>query len=304
MNHQPRILVRSIATLLTLAALQQANAADRVWNGATGGTWHTVTNWLPNTGFPGEATAAVTGEGLPTDIAQFTGTNVSTNVGINMSTMGGQLTLGAIEVARTAAGNLQIGNNSTTANGILQLNGATVNGVANTLIRVANTAAADLTIANVNTGTGTQTMGLRLGNANGFFTVETGRTLVISSIISQLVANTGYTKNGPGTISISGANTYTGPVVISDGVLRISNATGLGAATATATITVTNADGAAVNDNDLQITGGLTVNRNLVLENTANANARTHLRSTNTINANNNTWSGSVTFKGGSNQEI
>ena len=216
---------------------QRAQAVDGTWNGATGGTWHTVTNWTPNTAFPGEASAAVTGEGLTTDIALFTGANISTNAGINMGTMGGSLSLGAIDMVRTAAGNLQIGNNSTTS-GILQLNGATVNSVANTLIRVSGSVASDLTIANVNTGTGTQTMGLRLGITNGIFQVDTGRTLSISSIISQVNANSGFTKNGAGTVSLSGANTYNGAVLVNDGVVRISNAAALG--TGTSTVTVTN----------------------------------------------------------------
>lgn len=306
-----RILQSSVATLLTFAAMHQVEGANATWNGASSGTWHSITNWTPNTGFPGDATAAtaITGEGTAADIASFTGTNISTNVGINMNTMsgnvaGGGLSLGAIDMNRTAAGNLQIGNNSA-VNGVLQLNGATVNGIANTLIRVTGTVAADLTIANVNTGTGTQTMGLRLGNANGFFTVDTNRTLTISSIISQLVGNTGFTKNGAGTLSLSAANTYNGAVLVTDGVLRVSNATAFG--TGTSAITVTNSDGSASNTNEIQITGGITVARNLILENTASSNApnaRSGLQSTSTVNANANIWSGSITFKGGSNQTL
>ena len=284
---------------------QRAQAVDGTWNGATGGTWHTVTNWTPNTAFPGEASAAVTGEGLTTDIALFTGANISTNVGINMGTMGGSLSLGAIDMVRTAAGNLQIGNNSTTS-GVLQLNGATVNSVANTLIRVSGSVASDLTIANVNTGTGTQTMGLRLGITNGIFQVDTGRTLSISSIISQVNANSGFTKNGAGTVSLSGANTYNGAVLVNDGVVRISNAAALGTGTSTVTVTNNYTTATTTSDtNTLQVTGGITVNRNLLLENTGtNALARTALESTSTTNATGNTWSGSITAKGGSNQTI
>ena len=298
-----RILNSSIATFLALSAFHQAQAVDGTWAGATGGTWHTITNWTPNTSFPGDATAVVAGEGLSTDIAIFNAANTSANVGLNMNTMGGGLSLGAIDMNRTTAGNLQIGNNSTTVNGVLTLNGATVNAVANTLVRVTGTVAADLTIANVNTGTTTQTMGVRLGITNGLFTVDTGRTLSISSIISQLNANSGFTKNGVGTVSLSGANTYNGTVLVTDGVLRISNATALG--TGTSAITVTNADASASNTNEIQITGGITVARNLILENTvASANARSGIQSTSTIGTNANTWSGSITFKGGSNQTM
>lgn len=280
----------------------RAEAANGTWNGAAGGTWHTITNWTPNTAFPGEATAAVTGEGLPTDIALFTGANTSANVGVNMNTMGGQLTLGAIDMVRTTAGNLVIGNNSTT-NGILRLDGATVNSVANTLIRVSGGVAADLTIANVNTGSGTQTMGLRLGINNGIFHVDNGRTLVVSSIISQAAAGYGFQKNGAGTMSISGNNTYTGAVSVNDGVLRVSNNNALGTGTGNVLVTNGGAPGTADN-NELQVTGGITVNRNLILENLGNGNARTLLRSTSTTGTGANAWSGNITIRGGSNQAI
>ncbi len=67
------------------------------------------------------------------------------------------LILGGISFNRTVTNNLQIGNSSSSVNGILQLNGATIDTVANTLISVAGSS--NLTIANVNSGSGTQAMG-------------------------------------------------------------------------------------------------------------------------------------------------
>jgi hypothetical protein len=190
MNKRPTLpnLSRSSLFLLTALALSprpEVQAADELWTGAANGSWHIITNWSPNTGFAGQGATALANQGTINDIAAFTGTNTTSNVGINMGTLGGLLSLGAIDMVRTTAGNLQLGNNSPT-NGILQLNGATVNSVAKTLIRVSGTVGADLTIANVNNASGgSQTMGLRLGITDGIFTVDTGRTLILSTVVSQ-----------------------------------------------------------------------------------------------------------------------
>jgi autotransporter-associated beta strand protein len=130
------------------------------------------------------------------------------------------------------------------SNGILQLNGATINSVANTLIRVAGSA--NLTIADVNTGSGSQTMGLRLGSTDGILEVATGRTLTISSIISEATSNSGFTKTGAGTLVLTRANTFSGPVAHNGGIINITNASALGTggvvtktSTSTGTLTLT-----------------------------------------------------------------
>lgn len=191
----------------------------RTWNGGSGSAWLTTGSWTPTGTFAGNApNATVTGEGATTDIMTTSAANTATNVGINMGTLAGLLSLGGINLAKTDGTTLQIGNSSTSTNGILQLNGATINSVANTLIRV--TGSANLTIANVNSGSGSQTMGLRLGITNGIFDTNTSRTLTISSIISEVSTNSGFTKSGAGNLTLSAANTYTGSTTISGGVLQ------------------------------------------------------------------------------------
>ena len=301
----PFRLALLVAPLLA-AWPHQSRAANQEFTGASGATWHTLTNWTSGTGFPGDATAAVAGEGLTTDIMSAAVANAATNIGINMNTLGGQLSLGAIEFNKTNTATCTIGNNSTTTSGILRLNGATVNAVANTILRCNNEGS--LTISNVNTGTAAVTMGLRLGTANGIISVgQNGaatpalRTLTINSIISEATAGNGFTKTGTGVLTLTAANGTSGLITVNDGSMRLQNATAAG----TSPILLTNSDGAAVNNNDVLITGGLTCTNNITIENTTNQNARTRLQSTSTVNANANTWAGNITFKGpGQNQTI
>ncbi len=201
-----------------------------LWNSNnTTAQWYAPTNWTggPLGTYPGTSTAA--GAGNAGDIAQFNPT-VTTQIGIDMSA-GTPLSLGAINFQSTAS--LTIGNSAASTAGILRLNGATVNSVANTLIAVGNTGA-DLTIANTAAGGGS-TMQLQLGTTNGVFNIygdatpNTGiRNLTISTVISEAVAGSGFTVQGGGNLILSGANTFTGDVTIANGRVQISTATALG----------------------------------------------------------------------------
>ena len=237
---KPRILSTarlSLALASAIAAMLAPQAAHaqtiRTWNGAalTNG-WTNTANWSPSGTFAGNApNVVVTGEGATTDIMAVNTANTVASVGINMGAsggLGGLLSLGGIDFNRTAT-NFTINSSSTTVAGILQLNGATINSVDKTLIRVAG--GANLTITN---GTGAGTMGLRLGITDGIFDVGSSRVLQITSIISELNANSGFTKTGTGRLILQGANTFSGGVTIKNGTVdsqAVSTTLGTGTVT-------------------------------------------------------------------------
>jgi fibronectin-binding autotransporter adhesin len=98
--------------------------------------------------------------------------------------------------------------------------------------------------------------------------------------------NAGFAKNGTGTLTLSGTNTFTGAVSINAGTLSAQNNSALGAGTAGTTVT----SGAA-----LALQGDVTLsNGNLTLSGTgvSTTGALTNV-------SGNNTWSGNVTVTGG-----
>jgi len=131
-----------------------------------------------------------TGVAVPTSsqIAQFGSvTSTGNTVGINMNGTTNNGTnnqaVGAIEFTSSRANPMTFGNSSTTVNGVLTLNGATVNSVANVILR--NNSGQTMTLQNTPTGSGTQTMGVALGNAtNNVVNVDGAGNIVISSIVS------------------------------------------------------------------------------------------------------------------------
>ncbi len=72
-------------------------------------------------------------------------------------------------------------------------------------------------------------MGLRLGITDGIFDIASGRTLTISSIISELSTNSGFTKTGTGTLTLATNNTFTGKTVINAGFVAGSGESMFGA---------------------------------------------------------------------------
>ncbi len=117
--------------------------------------------------------------------------------------------VGAVEItaARTAANHI-IGNSSTTTPGIFTLNGATVNGVANTILRNASTK--NFTIQNAAPG-GTQSMGVFITNPGSAIAVDGTGKITISSAVSGPGGLT-VTGGSSGVLTLSGTNTFTGDV--------------------------------------------------------------------------------------------
>ena len=219
------------ACVMTACVAAPATAQTvRSWTGAGGSAWLTTSNWDPTGTWPGSApNANPTGEGAATDIFSIAPSNSASTIGINMGTLsaagGVGLILGGIDVNKTNTTNVSIYDSSPTP-GLLQLNGATINSVANTLIRV--TGSANFTLAGVSTGT----LGLRLGNTNGIFDVTSGRNLTLSGTVSEPAATpSGFTKTSTGTLTLNAANTFSGTVTLSAGVLSLNNSSALGTGT-------------------------------------------------------------------------
>ena len=272
-----RLSLPFASALAALLAGQSAHAQS--WSGTTSGAWLTTTNW---TGGVAAGSPTVTTD---TDIAVF-GVNANNTVGINMSTTSGVYYLGAIDNTNATARTFN--NSSTTTAGVLTLNGATVNAVANTILR--NSTSTLMTITN---GTGTGTLGLGLGNATNNIIQITGTGgITINSIISGSGRNLTLQGGGSGVLLLSGANTFSGTTTVSGGnTLAIQNYAGLDS---TSGITVSG--GTSILEFRVVGTGATsdTINKALSLHGTLRTAGGT---SSNTLAL---TWDGNIALAGNS----
>jgi fibronectin-binding autotransporter adhesin len=155
-----------------------------------------------------------------------------------------------------SAGTLNINNNSALGTGTLTIAGGTIDNTdtpnAHTLTNAQawNGNFAFTGTNNLTFSTGAVTLGSNLtitANAND---------LTIGGIIGNGAGNA-ITKAGNGTLTLSGANTYTGGTTLNAGTLNINNASALG--TGTFTInggTIGNTSGGAISVNNAQTWGG------------------------------------------------
>ncbi len=219
--------------MLSIAALILLNncliAQTCVWQtSTTGGAWLSSGNWSPAV----PATSSV---------SQFNVNPTSTGqVGINMngSTNNGtnNQAVGAIFLNSTRATPTIIGNSSTTSNGTLTLNGATVtppSGSAVNNVIIANYASTPatntLTIQN-NTAGGNKTMGVALGLSNGVILSGAGTSTTVGNVtnISSIISGSGAitflgggtydatsaSGNNGGVLKLTGVNTATGGITV------------------------------------------------------------------------------------------
>jgi autotransporter-associated beta strand protein len=122
------------------------------------------------------------------------------------------------------------------------------------------------TTANVTIGSGTanQNLNIDLGGATRTASVAASRTLTLTNVVS----NGGITKNGAGTLTLSGTNTFAGGLNLDDGILMLGNNAALGTGTLTITGGSINVTGARTTTNnnvqnwngDFTVVGGNTLN--------------------------------------------
>lgn len=198
------LTLTSDGTKLTLNYLA-GTAASIGWSSAGGSAWLTAGNWTGGS-IPG-----------PGDVAQFGANPTGTTVGINMGQNAGAQSVGAIELTSTRASALSVTNSSGTTPGVLTLAGVNVNGTQNVILR--NNSGQTLTLANG----ATQTMGVALGNAtDNVIVIDGSGGITIASAITGTGRSLTLSGTGTGALTLSGANTYTGPTSILDGRLILA----------------------------------------------------------------------------------
>jgi fibronectin-binding autotransporter adhesin len=275
-----RVYLFAIAVIVAPSTLYAQSIS---WSGATSGAWLTTTNWTGGTA-AGSGTSTTN-----TNIAVFN-VNANNTVGINMNTTAGVYYLGAIDNTNATA--RIINNNSTTVPGVLTLNGATVGGTANTVLR--NTTTTLLTITN---GASAGTMGLALGNAtNNIIQINSTGGITIAS---NITGSNGITRQGAGAgiLTLSGSNSYTGVTAINGtttgGIVAISNNNALGA-TGPGNHTTIAANG-QTNGPQLRLSNNINVPENITLLGTTEVTGfNGAIQNTSGIN----TLSGNITLAG------
>ncbi|MEI6653633.1 MAG: autotransporter-associated beta strand repeat-containing protein, partial [Verrucomicrobiota bacterium] len=247
--------------LVSLLAVNAASATSATWTGSTDALWATLTNWsanpVPGTGDTATFNAAAGLGGAVIDL----GAGVTLNSILFDTSSAAAYTIGA-GVLNSQTLTLNNGGsiilNSTVANnglfnaGIILGTDATTQGYtfANNSTTNALTIAGDITGGTGGTA-GTETL-----TVNG-----TGNTAISGIIGNGGATAVALTKSGAGTLTVSGANLFTGGVTLTTGNLNINSTTALGAAAGTFTInggTIDNTSGAAnvvANSNPITLGG-------------------------------------------------
>jgi autotransporter-associated beta strand protein len=214
-----------------------------------------------------DAYATSTADGNAGDVATFgslasSGTaginfnNTTSNNGVgNNSSANGSLTLSAIVALDTLNKNLTVGKSDTsTFAAALTLNGATVNGVDNVILR--NNSANLLTVTGFAGGSGSAPMSLALVNStNNVINVDAVGGVTIAAAISGASKQITKGGNGAGVFSLTGTNTYSGNTTVNAGKLRLAPTSGTNNIASSPKITV--ASGATFDVTDV---GGVAAN--------------------------------------------
>jgi autotransporter-associated beta strand protein len=295
---------------LTISGNITGSATFGYYNGsgttvATGGIGQTLflngtnNNYTPNSGTTGLSIPAgvIVSFGSP---ASIPGSGVSVN-GASGFTLGG-IGVGYVPASQSALPTLNV-NNTSTFGGVFEINVANFNtpldlgtlygtstsptGGVNGIWYLGSGSSGTYTAATLNSSNGVY----RLGGGYGSLTITNGvlvdnggpASVIVGGATANLVGS-----NGTGTVTLNGANTYTGPTTINLGhSLIITNGSALGSAAAGTTIAA---------GGNLSLSGGITVAEPLTISGTSATATISNYANAIVNNAGTNTLTGNITI--------
>lgn len=213
-------------------------------------------------------TVIIDGALVVSSLNSVTGGSASSSLGAPVTVANGTIALGA----NTTTGQLTYAGTGETTDRVINLAGTTGGGTIDQSGTGTLAFSSDFTA----TGAGDKTLLLQ-GSTSGV-------GLISGAIVNNSGANTtSLVKDGTGTWTLTGANTYTGTTTVSGGVLNIQNANALGG---TAGGTIVSNGGALQLQGDIAVLGeGLTLHGTGIASDGAMRNV-----------SGNNSWSGPVTL--------
>jgi autotransporter-associated beta strand protein len=146
-------------------------------------------------------------------------------------------------VTNASTSTLRVGNNSALGTGSLVLNGGTIAAADGDARTLANniTLGGNVTLGDA-TGTGNLTLNGTVALNGATRTLNVGNNTTLGGAISGAAGN-GLTKSGSGTLTLSGVNTFSGPLSVNAGQVTLANSGGTAVAD---TVAVTVASGATL----------------------------------------------------------
>ena len=196
-------LLRSSALMLSLAlgAPAALHAAAFTWDGGGADSyWLTGANWNPDGAPASDGSASLTFSG---NTRTATTNDFTANTGFAAISFTNDYSTGKTSAFSVSGNRITLGGN-----------------VANTLPTVAGTITDTIAFDMILSGTRTFT-----ANLNSTFI----HNLIVSGVISETGGAQGLTKAGNGTVTLSGANTYSGKTTISAGILSVNTIGNVGA---------------------------------------------------------------------------
>jgi len=223
-HSEARRFVGALCAAAVVLLVVSAQATDFTWNATNTqpGFWSTVSNWTNNSGTPTTASDNATFTGSTNQQAQFSATTLTvggmvfnnsgtTLIGGNGSgSVNVNITLGQYGIKNSGSGVVTFG--------VINPTGG----------RVAMTLGASQTWLNDGTLTFASTNGGAVTLGANMLTIDGSGTTSIAGVIGSTTAGNGITKNGTGTLAMTGTNTFDGGIIMNTGILSLGSNAAIG----------------------------------------------------------------------------